>query len=107
MLTETLRRMPSRRRSRAVLLLGSLALLLAACNAWQPRAEFAPPQSRWPSNLPSPVSANAPPPPVGAEYCYRTLARVDCYSEAKPERLTGYTGTYPNPDSLPDPPPAR
>lgn len=107
MLTEMLRRMLFRRRAAVFPLLASLALLLAACNAWQSRAEFAPPQSRWPSSLPAAVSANAPPPPVPVEYCYRTLARVDCYSEAKPDRLTGYTGTYPNPETLPEPPPAH
>jgi hypothetical protein len=25
---------------------------------------------------------------------------VDCFTEAKPERLTGYTGAYPEPDGL-------
>jgi hypothetical protein len=77
-----------------------LAALLAGCNAWQNRAEFAAPQSRWPANLPSPVPANAPPPPIQAQYCYRTLAAVDCFTEARPERITGYTGVYPNPDAL-------
>jgi len=77
-----------------------LALGLAGCNAWQNRAEFAAPQSRWPSNLPSPVGANAAPPPIPVQYCYRTLAEVDCFTEARPERITGYTGVYPNPDSL-------
>ncbi len=78
----------------------AIAALLAGCNAWQNRAEFAAPQSRWPANLPSPVAANAPPPPIPVQYCYRTLATVDCYTEARPERVTGYTGVYPNPDSL-------
>ena len=77
-----------------------LAGLLAGCNAWQNRAEFAAPQSRWPSNQPSTVAANAPPPPIQAQYCYRTLAEVDCYTEARPDRITGYTGVYPNADAL-------
>ncbi len=82
------------------LLVPLLALLLAGCNAWENRAEFAAPQSRWPSNYPSPVPANAPPPPIPVQYCYRTLASVDCYTEARPDRITGYTGVYPNPDNL-------
>jgi len=77
------------------------ALLLAGCDAWQTRSEFAAPQSRWPSTLPSPAAQEDPPPPIAAEYCYRTLARVDCFSEPRPERFTGYTGLYPDPDSLP------
>lgn len=89
-----------------LLVFGCLAVLLAGCNVWQNRAEFAAPESRWPSTLPSAVPVNAPPPPIDALYCYRTLAGVDCYNEARPERLTGYTGAYPNPDSLP-PPPSR
>jgi len=82
------------------LIMIALALAVAGCNAWQNRSEFAAPQSRWPANYPSPVSANAPPPPIQAQYCYRTLARVDCFTEAHPERITGYTGVYPNPDAL-------
>ena len=76
------------------------ALPLAACNAWQNRAEFAAPQDRWPANLPSPVPANAAPPPIQVRYCYRTLANVDCFAEAKPSRIAGYTGVYPNPESF-------
>jgi len=82
---------------RALLLLGLLALGLGACNAWQDRAEFAPPQSRWRSTEPSPASAGAPPPSIPVQYCYRTLASVDCYTEAQPSRVTGYTGKYPQP----------
>jgi hypothetical protein len=78
----------------------ALLLALTGCNAWQNRAEFAAPQSRWPANLPSPVAADAPPPPVPAQYCYRTLASVDCYTEARPDRITGYTGVYPDPSSV-------
>ena len=84
-----------------------LAITLTACNAFQERAEFAPPQERWNASQPSPVMADAPPPPIATEYCYRTLAEVDCYSEAHPERITGYTGLYPDPASLPPPPPAK
>jgi len=80
---------------RALAILGLVALGLGACNAWQDRAEFAPPQSRWRSTEPSPVSADAPPPPIPVQYCYRTLASVDCYTEAQPARATGYTGQYP------------
>src|ERR1700748_3368932 len=77
-----------------------LLLTLAGGNAWQNRAEFAAPQSRWPANYPSPVAADAAPPPIQAQYCYRTLASVDCYTEAKPDRATGYTGVYPDPNSV-------
>lgn len=77
-----------------------VALLVGGCNAWQNRAEFAAPQSRWPANLPSPLAADAPPRPIQAQYCYRTLAMVDCYTEAHPDRLAGYTGVYPDPDSV-------
>jgi hypothetical protein len=31
------------------------------------------------------------------QYCYRTLATVDCYTEAQPGRATGFTGKYPLP----------
>ena len=82
------------------LIVVTLVALLGGCNAWQNRAEFAAPQSRWPTNYPSPVPANAPPPPIPVQYCYRTLASVDCFTEARPERVTGYTGVYPNPDAL-------
>ena len=78
-------------------LLGLIALGVGACNAWQDRAEFAPPQSRWPATGTSPVAADAPPPTVPVQYCYRTLASVDCYTEAQPDRATGYTGQYPKP----------
>jgi hypothetical protein len=80
--------------------LTALLFTLAGCNAWQNRAEFAAPQSRWPANYPSPVAADAPPPPIQAQYCYRTLASVDCYTEARPDRITGYTGVYPDPNSV-------
>ena len=80
--------------------LAALLLTLSGCNAWQNRAEFAAPQSRWPANYPSPVAADAPPPPIQAQYCYRTLAAVDCYTEARPDRIAGYTGVYPDPSSV-------
>lgn len=78
-----------------------LGCVLAGCNAWQTRAEFAAPQSRWNASQPSPAGVNDPPPPIPAQYCYRTLANVDCYTEAEPNRITGYTGLYPDPYSLP------
>jgi hypothetical protein len=84
---------------RPLIILSAVALL-AGCNAWQNRAEFAAPQSRWPTNQPSAVPANAPAPPIQAQYCYRTLAAVDCFTEAHPERITGYTGVYPDPDAI-------
>lgn len=87
--------MPTPRRT--LTLPGFLALGLAACNAWQDRAEFAPPQSRWPSTETSPAAADAPPPTLPVHYCYRTLASVDCYTQAQPDRATGYTGQYPKP----------
>lgn len=73
----------------------ALSCALVGCNVWQDRAEFAPPQSRWPDTLPSPVAAEAPPPPTRARYCYRTLAVVDCFTTPQPERATGFTGRYP------------
>jgi hypothetical protein len=79
----------------------ALGVVLGGCNTWQTRAEFAPPQSRWNASQTSPAGANDPPPPIPAQYCYRTLADVDCYTEAEPQRITGYTGTYPDPYSLP------
>lgn len=85
---------------RTFAILGILAVGLGACNAWQDRAEFAPPQSRWPSSGTSPVAADAPPPPLQAQYCYRTLATVDCYTEARPDRIAGYTGVYPDPNNV-------
>ena len=87
-------------RSTAALVAG-LLIPLAGCNVWQNRAEFAPPQNRWTSTQPSPVAADTPAPPIPVQYCYRTLATVDCFSEAAPERVSGYTGLYPDPASLP------
>jgi hypothetical protein len=83
------------------LLLVATTLLLGGCNAWQTRAEFAPPQSRWNSSDTSAAATEDAPPPIAQQYCYRTLARVDCVTEPKPDRVTGYNGLYPNPDSLP------
>jgi hypothetical protein len=73
----------------------ALISLLGGCNLWQDRAEFAAPQSRWPDTLPSAVAADAPPPPIRAQYCYRTLALVDCFTSPQPDRATGFTGRYP------------
>jgi hypothetical protein len=84
-----------------VLFAAVLGLPLLGCNPWQDRAEFAAPQSRWPTTMPAASSVNAPPPPIPLEYCYRTLARVDCFGEEKPDRVTGYTGTYPGPELAP------
>ncbi len=96
----------SRIRRPALLTLGAAGLLLlAACNAFQDRAEFAPPQSRWPAST-ARADVNAPPPPVPAQYCYRTLATVDCFAQPKPDRVTGYTGTYPEPNAIDPPAPA-
>lgn len=47
------------------------------------------------------MRVDAKPPPIPEQYCYRTLALVDCFSAAQPERITGYTGLYPDPNSLP------
>jgi hypothetical protein len=89
------------------LLRPSLLLALAAlsgCEAlsyqvwpYQQRAEFAPPQSRWPDTLPSPQDKSAPPPAVRNVHCYRTLAAVDCYTSEQPERSNQYQGAYPGP----------
>jgi len=70
-------------------------LLLSGCNAWQHRAEFAPPESRWSESQPSPIAADAPPPAIRTVSCYRTLANVDCFAEKQPSRYYGYTGSYP------------
>ena len=77
-------------------------MLLPGCEAlsyqiwpYQHRAEFAPPQSRWPETLPSPQDKEAPPPAVAAVHCYRTLAAVDCYSQPQPDSSNRYSGTYP------------
>ena len=86
---------------RPVALAASLLISLAGCNAWQDRAEFAPPQNRWTSSQSSPVAADAPPPAIPRQYCYRTLATVDCFTEPQPDRITGFTGLYPDPASLP------
>ena len=75
------------------------AALLAGCSVLQNRTEFAAPQSRWPSTLPATTSVDVAPPPISVQYCYRTLAAVDCFSEAKPDRVTGYTWLYPAPDT--------
>ncbi|HMK68144.1 MAG TPA: hypothetical protein VK433_06320 [Stellaceae bacterium] len=77
-----------------------LALLagLSACNVWQDRTEFAAPQSRWKATEPGATASNSVPPPVPLQYCYRTLAVVDCYTQTQPSRVTGYTGTYPQPE---------
>jgi hypothetical protein len=91
----------SRSRSLGLVIFIGLALLLAGCNAWQTRAEFAPPQSRWNSTDSSSANTEDAPPPIAQQYCYRTLARVDCFTEPKPDRVTGYNGLYPDPDSLP------
>ncbi len=86
---------------RALALTAGVAVLLSGCNAWQDRAEFAAPQSRWKATEPSPVAADAPPPPIAEQYCYRTLATVDCFYSPEPSRITGFTGLYPDPASLP------
>jgi hypothetical protein len=72
-------------------------MLLTGCSLFERPAEFAPPQSRWPSTLPSPVAADSSPPPIAVVYCYRTLAQVDCFTHPVPERVDGYVGTYPEP----------
>jgi hypothetical protein len=87
--------------ARTLMILGTLSIALGACNAWQDRAEFAPPQSRWRSSEPSPVAADAVPPAVPMQYCYRTLASVDCFTEPQPARATGYTVQYPKTDPKP------
>jgi hypothetical protein len=83
------------RNNAARLGLAILVLALAGCNVWQRSAEFAPPVDRMPGSQPFPVEANAPPPPIEQEYCYTTLAIVDCYPTKQPERYRGYTGQYP------------
>lgn len=83
-------------RRSALPVLFALAVVLTGCNAWQNRAEFAPPESRWPESQPSPVGKEAPPPPIRTVHCYRTLAAVDCFPQKQPDRYSGYTGTYPD-----------
>jgi len=79
------------------LFLAGIGLTLAGCGlpiGQFDRAEFAPPQDRWPSNLPSTVARNAAPPPVLQQYCYHTLASVDCFLTPQANR-PGFTGGYP------------
>jgi hypothetical protein len=71
-----------------------VAGLLTGCNVWQKTAEFAPPESRWPKGLPSAVDADSTPPALRTQYCYRTLATVDCFPDKQIGR-SGYTGSYP------------
>jgi hypothetical protein len=101
-----------------VLAAALLLLSLTGCETWRDRpdlqwpdlhwpaflsksAEFAPPQSRWPDTLPGAVAADAAPPPRLVTYCYRTLASVDCFTSPQPERLGGFAGRYPVPNSAP------
>jgi hypothetical protein len=81
----------------ALTLLGGCEILSYQVWPYQHRAEFAPPQSRWPETLPSPNDKNAPPPAVAKVHCYRTLGNVDCYTAAQPERYSRYSGAYPGP----------
>jgi hypothetical protein len=77
------------------LLLIVCAPLLAGCNVWQTRAEFAAPENRWTSDHASPVAVDAPPPAIRTVHCYRTLAVVDCFAAKQDDRYSGYTGAYP------------
>jgi hypothetical protein len=86
--------------ARLLLVAAPLMAMLAGCELAPERAEFAPPQSRWPGTLPSPLNANEAAAPRLISYCYRTLAQVDCFPAPRPER-TGYLGTYPDPNSVP------
>lgn len=79
----------------ARLALVSLIVVLSGCNVWHRRAEFAPPADRWPSIVSWPVEADATAPLSETDYCYRTLAVVDCFANPQPERAAGFTGTYP------------
>ncbi|MBV9860190.1 MAG: hypothetical protein JO038_08835 [Alphaproteobacteria bacterium] len=78
------------------MLLALALLALAGCDPALGRAEFAPPQDRWPSTLPSAIARETPAPAVPLQYCYHTLAQADCYLTPQPGRL-GFTGTYPIP----------
>jgi len=80
---------------RARLLLVIVIIALSGCDAWPRRAEFAAPTDRWPVTLPWLVEADTTEPLIKSDYCYRTLAVVDCYSTPQPERATGFTGAYP------------
>lgn len=79
---------------RARLLLAVLPLL-AGCDIWQNRAEFAPPDTRWNAEEPSPMAKDAPPAATATEHCYRTLAEVDCFTARQANRAAAYTGSYP------------
>jgi hypothetical protein len=79
-----------------VLLLSLTPLALPACDPTFGRAEFAPPESRWPSTEPSAVMRETPAAPIPPQYCYRTLAATECYLSAQPGR-SGFTGVYPIP----------
>ena len=74
------------------------ALVLAGCDPTGGRAEFAPPEDRWPSTEPSTAMRETPPPPVPLRYCYRSLATTECFLTPQPAR-PGFTGVYPAPRS--------
>ncbi len=79
----------------ARLVLVFVIIALSGCDVWPRRAEFAAPADRWPVTLPWQEEADRTEPPIKPEYCYRTLAIVDCFSTPQPERATGLTGVYP------------
>jgi hypothetical protein len=79
----------------ARLVLVSIIIALSGCDVWPRRAEFAAPADRWPITLPWLVEADTTEPPIRPDYCYRTLAVVDCYSTPQPERAADFTGAYP------------
>ncbi len=79
----------------ARLVLVFVIIALSGCDVWPRRAEFAAPADRWPVTLPWQEEADRTEPPIKPEFCYRTLAIVDCFSTPQPERATGLTGVYP------------
>jgi hypothetical protein len=72
------------------------ALALAGCDPTSGRAEFAPPEDRWPSSEPSAAMRETPAPPVPVRYCYRSLAAAECFLTPQKDR-PGFTGIYPVP----------
>jgi hypothetical protein len=79
-----------------IIALALAALTLAACDPTLGRAEFAPPEDRWPSSEPSTALRETPAPAVPIHYCYRSLAATDCFLSPQKDR-PGFTGVYPIP----------
>ena len=69
-----------------VLFLGAATIALAACDATQGRAEFAPPHDRWPATQPSARLRNEPEPPVPRTYWKEARPREWLFPGDRPEQ---------------------